>query len=375
MWDAASAHRASAAALCVRRLCAMSRAPRAARTATGRPSAVGAPARAANRRALVPAAVSSVSEAGFWTKAHAAEQGQPRSCVCWWPCHHCAWVPPQGYELTEVGECAPAAPAAQPDFDDHVFLPLEAPAERTQRTLFGRLVDALNLRSDYGAPLPAGLLPAGPPSPDPRAYLHPPPDPTADRARAANEASSEAESIALMVRAGEEDVDREGEQQAAAQGAARLEGLDPIPEPNLDAPVDADWQRRWGWLAWASAGSADAVALAAQAALPRDDGDTIWETQVPCARALEVAARAAMLGFEASCEAAACACPASQQQPAVLCLDNLVSATFARALSPRSAVCEIPAGHCTNTLIPIRALIPGALIPGALIPGAGGGLS
>ena len=219
--------------------------------------------------------------------------------MCWWPCYHCTCAAPQGYELTEVGECAPAAPAAQPDFEDHVFLPLTSPAQRAPRTLFGRLVDALNARPDYGAPLRAGLLPAGPPSPDPRAYLHPPPDPTADRAPAANEASSEAESIVLMVRAGEEDVDREGEQQAAAQGAAGLEGLDHIPAPVLDGSEDADWQRRWGWLAWASTGSADAVALAAQAALTRDDGDAIWRTQVPCARTLEVAARAARLGLEA----------------------------------------------------------------------------
>lgn len=219
-------------------------------------------------------------------------------CVCCWPCYHCARAAPQGYELTEAGECAPAVPAAQPDFEDHLFLPLAAPAQRVQRTLFGRLVDALQGQPDYGAPLPAGLLPAGPPSPDPRAYLHPPPDPTADRAPAPSEASSEAESIALMVRAGEEDVDRRSEaalggggQQAAAQGAAGLEGPDPVPEQNLDAPVDADWQQRWGWLAWASAGSADAVAIAGQATLPRDDGDAIWRTQVPCACALEVAAR------------------------------------------------------------------------------------
>ena len=224
-----------------------------------------------------------------------------------------------------------------------MFLPLAAPAQRAPRTLFGRLVDALNARPDYGAPLPAGLLPAGPPSPDPRAYLHPPPNPTADRAPAANEASSEAKSIALMVRAGEEDVDREseaapggGEQLAAAQGAAGLEGPDLTP----DAPVDADWQRRWGWLAWASAGSADAVALAAQAALPRDDGDAIWRTQVPCARAREVAARAGMLGFEAPARLQLA--PALPVNSSLLgCLsERVLSATVAVAVSLCSAAVE-----------------------------------
>ena len=200
----------------------------------------------------------------------------------------------QGYELTKAGDCTPAAPATQPDFEDHMFLPFAAPAQRAQRTLFGRLVDALQARAGSSALLPAGLLPAGPPSPDPRAYLHPPPHPSADSAPAPAEAASEAESIAMMVRAGEEDADRGseaapggGQRQTAAQEAAGLESSDPVPGQAVGAPADADWQRRWGWLAWASAGSADAVALAAQAALPRDDGDAIWRTQVPCARALK----------------------------------------------------------------------------------------
>ena len=171
-----------------------------------------------------------------------------------------------------------------------MFLPLAAPALPAQRTLFGRLVDALQARPDYTALLPAGQLPAGPPSPDPRAYLHPPPNPTGDGAPAVAEANSEA------ARTGAEELGAEegaGSGSEAAPGGVEQQAAaswleDPDPDQALDAPVDADWQRRWGWLAWASAGgSADAVALAAQAMLPRDDGDAIWRTQVPCARALE----------------------------------------------------------------------------------------
>ncbi|KAK9843742.1 hypothetical protein WJX81_004579 [Elliptochloris bilobata] len=103
--------------------------------------------------------------------------------------HACARCQ-QGYKLTEGGACEPAAPAPQPDFEDH------------------RLSNAM-------------LLPVGPPSPDPRAYLYPPSNP----AEVPNP----------------EDV---------------------APAPTLNEGGDAVNEEP-----------------RAEAALPRDDGDAMWATQ------------------------------------------------------------------------------------------------
>lgn len=181
----------------------------------------------------------------------------------------------QGYELNEAGECADAfAAVEQPfDFEDHMFLPLPAaaPAAQVPKPLLARLLDALHIRNSRGErPV---LLPAGAPSPDPRA------DPglvlgshdTSPTSQRKNGASPElARALAL----------------AGVTGWARKEGgaadpnlnLRPTPAARAEV-VDADWARRWGWLAWASSGSADAVALAAQATLPADTGDAILRTQ------------------------------------------------------------------------------------------------
>lgn len=174
----------------------------------------------------------------------------------------------QGFELTAEGECAARAALPTPDFEDHVF------AERHEGPTGGRqgrpatieqLVDLLtDSGNDLPAPLPlaphahgrpgeasgfpqlldpagdwsdaaAAPLPAGPPSPDPRAY----PGLAPARAPAARRAA----------------------------GGADLE------------VVDADWERHWGWLAWASRGRATEPELMPDAALYGDDGDAIYIVQ------------------------------------------------------------------------------------------------
>jgi len=187
----------------------------------------------------------------------------------------------QGFELTAEGECAARAALPQPDFEDHVF------AERREEPAGGRpgrpatieqLVDLLtDSGDDLPAPLPLALqrgfalgrpgeassflqlsnpagdrgdaaaapLPAGPPSPDPRAY----PGPAPARAPAAR---------------------------LPAGGAARGAAEQGAGWADLKV-VDADWERRWGWLTWASRGRA--AELTPDAALYGDDGDAIYIVQ------------------------------------------------------------------------------------------------